>query len=80
MLMDIFALRSVVAFFCEIYNNIDNVLYKSKFANPNGRSSGELMRNLPLGAKLFSRFGALSNTGFNAAKINHITDPVNSSS
>jgi hypothetical protein len=80
MLMDIFALKSVVAFFCEIYNNIDNTLFKSKYANPKGRSSGELIRNLPLSAKLFSRFGALSNAGFNAAKVNHINDPANSSS
>jgi hypothetical protein len=80
MLMDIFALRSIVAFFCEIYNNINNPLYKSKYSDPHSRGSKELIRHLPLSAKLFSKFGSLSNAGFNALKINHAADPANSSS
>ncbi|GMO14358.1 MAG: hypothetical protein Ta2E_04620 [Mycoplasmoidaceae bacterium] len=73
MLMDIFSLKSIVAYFCQIYNNITNKVFFSRYSQPQPRSEKNLLASLPLPTRLFPSY-KLSDEGFNKLKLAYVED------
>jgi NRPS condensation-like uncharacterized protein len=72
MLMDIFGLKNLILYFCDLYNNLENVGYKSPYRNSADRSLKALVSRIPFMHKVGkSKLNNLKNDGFNLAEIPH---------
>jgi hypothetical protein len=78
MLVDVFALKSIVLYFFDIYNNLSNKLFQSKYGKPHGRSAEELLKSIPFSKKAGKYLlNKISNDGFNAIKFANENNPSN---